>query len=227
MSNDYPARNTLWEGAILTTIAHAIFTAHEPVLSYELSWEGATYNRQDTMGTRGAVTFAADKTIGLFFDENSTRSPFRSGEVYQPQMYLGQMPEPMSNLAQRETSQYLLDNYDGLTIPLFTACFWNVGDYLTSFEPWENVLKHGAHIIGIEAQSTADAIIALQDNYELSAVQHELLQILFHRRINSQALPITLDSKEQAALLSQGCDGIVECRDLLRQVSIYIEENVP
>ncbi len=49
--NDFPSRERLWRGAALATIAHAIFIAADPALSWELSWDGPNYSRQDSMGT--------------------------------------------------------------------------------------------------------------------------------------------------------------------------------
>lgn len=216
----FPRRSQLWQGAILHTIAHAIFVASNPMLAHELSWDGSNYSRQDSQGSRGTVTFGTDCVVGAFFDEHSFRSPYQQSSDYDWHTLFASAPLDLRTLAEKEALQYVLDEYKGNTMPVITAALWSDGDYLTAPEPWQDVLANGAHLIRIETIQIEDAIEEWTREYEFSFSQSNLLSSLFNKKQGSPGSPIFLDGREQDILWENGEEGIDASYELLAAVGI-------
>jgi hypothetical protein len=221
----FPTIHRLWSGVILSTIAHAVWIFADPLLSYEKSWDGLNYNAQDSMGTQGTVTFAGDRVIGIFFDENSPRNPIRSKTEYDVHTFFREASPDILALAQNETLQYLLRSYKGTLTPLITSAFWNEGGILTAGEPWSEVILHGAHLIHRETLQTDIAMAELQNDYEFSSSQLTLVQSLFQRKMKKPHSSIFLESKEIAILKENGDDGFTESCDLFAAIGIHLQDN--
>lgn len=219
---DFPQRHQLWRGAILATIAHTISVTRNPTLAYELSWEGPNYSRQDSQGTRGTITFADDRLVGVFRDDASPRAPWNAGSRYSLAAMLAGMPDELVQLAQREALQYVLDEYDGVTEPIITAALWSDGDAITAAEPWADVVAHGAHLVRIEAMETEAAMSEWQTEYEWSEAQTALLRRLFERKMALPGARMMLENTEYDQLVADGRDGLAESRELLAAIGIEL-----
>ena len=64
---------TLYEGCYLASISCAVMSAKFPELSFEHSWDGASYSVQDGFGSRGTVTFQNDVCVCAIRSDNSER----------------------------------------------------------------------------------------------------------------------------------------------------------
>ena len=219
-----PKRSQLWQGSLLATIAHSLYVVADPELSYELSWDGPNYSRQDSQGTRGTVTFAPDRLVAVFRDDHSSRMPERADAPYNLDPYFTDMPEDLRALAHAEALQYVFDEYNSKIAPLITAAFWSRGDTLTAAEPWSQVLKHGAHLLDTELSEPEGAVSAWAEYYGLSDEQVDLLRALFRRKTTIPDEQITLDQPEYRILVSKGSEGLEECRELLLALGIVIPE---
>jgi hypothetical protein len=207
---------------MLGTIAHAIWIASNPDFSHEQSWDGSNYSIQDSMGSRGTISFAGDLAVGVFFDKESTRNPFRTAQPYHMDSLLtGMSPEHLS-LANNEALQYVLQEYDGTVMPIITAAFWNAGEHLTAAEPWSQVFIHGAHLIRIQLHDPVAAIKEWQTEYQMSSSQVNLMKSLFERRIAYPNQQIFLNDWEQDILTSSGMEGLTESQELLAAVGVVL-----
>ena len=196
----------LRKGCVLATIAHAIFTVRSPELANEQSWDGPNYSVQDSQGALGTVTFDARVTVGAFFDAHSERNPLASGAHYDLATFLAEMPTDVRSIADEETLQYLLQEYEGATVAVITSVFWSDQDGLITPEPWEDAFANGAHLIRTQLLPPDEAIEAWRSHYELSPGQVDLLGSLFARRTASEVAVVMTD-EDKAALLEQGSDG--------------------
>ena len=218
--DNFPDRLRLWRGTVLATVAHAIGVAANPLFSYELSWDGINYSRQNSQGTRGTVTFAQGATVAVFRDESSVRIPGRSSNEYDLNWFFRGMPEDLMLLAHREALQYMLDEYEGKESPTITAAFWGDTNILTSAEPWAEVFSHGAHLLRTELTEVEAAMSEWAGYHDMSEVQSDLLRALYTRRIQELDLEIVIGKQEYAVLTSEGADGIEESRELLAAIGI-------
>ncbi len=220
---DKPLVQDLRTGAILRTIAHAIFVASNPTLAYEVSWDGPNYLRNNSMGTRGVVTIKNDALIGAFSDIHSSRSPFRFGEKeYDINMFFRGIEPSLFSMAQVETLSYLIEEYHQKVAPAVTSAFWSSGDYLVGAESWDTIFENGAHLIKTELLPTHKAIPLIEEDYEFNAKQAGLLKSLFRRRMDSES-PLTLTSDELQVLFAEGREGIEVSKTLLKSINISLD----
>lgn len=219
---NFPSTQNLWQGAIRRTIFHSLWIASNPTLAYEVSWDQINYLRQNSMGTRGVVTFDKNQIVGVFFDEHSQRNPFKRLQKDTSDVFIQQLPSKLAELARKEACQYVLEEIDGNLMPAITAIFWGTKSQITALEPWEVVLKNGAHIISVESLDNQAAIIMLQKEYNLSSEQIMLANSLYNRHITNPTQSISFNVEERKILLGKGNAGLDECRDLLSTINIIV-----
>lgn len=215
-------RSRLLRGAIVATIAYGVFLVSDGSLSHELSWDGSQYNRQDSQGTRGTVSFVGDRIVAAFFDEKSPSSPYRMSTNYDYHSFLQGMPPDLQGIAERTTLQYLLEDYGNRSLPIITAAFWGDGGNLVAAHPWQDVYANGAHILKNEILSLDDAIEAWSEDFELSPPRADLFHALAYRSAYRSHEKIRLTVEELQILASEGDIGIEAARVLLSHVDIIL-----
>jgi hypothetical protein len=213
-------QDRLRHGAILGTIAHAIWVARQPLLAAAQSWDGQVYLLNDSSGTLGTISFAESQLVGVFFDSHSERSPFSTGEPYALDDYLRQMPAPLAKLAHDETLRYMLQEHEGKDVPIITAALWSEGEQLVSHEAWASVRDNGGHIIRIQLMDTEDALGAWRDDMELSAAEVDLARALYERRMSHPWPGSRISLSPAENLLLGAGSGVAESRELLASVGI-------
>jgi hypothetical protein len=218
----FPKIDTLWGGAILATLAHSIWVAQQPDFANEQSWDGFNYSVQDSQGTRGTITFAGNRVVGVFRDENSPRNPLLSDQDYDLNRFFVGINSDLLTLANEEALQYVLEEYNGSTIPIITAAFWSAGEYLTAAEPWSEVVANGAELVRIQLMNTEAAIEEWQNAYELSSSQVALMRSLFERKMTAPNAQITLSNDELNVLTANYAEGIEESCELLNDIGILL-----
>ena len=216
------SKGKLWAGAVLGTIAHAMFVVHYPELATLQSWDGINYNIQNSAGALGTVTFAENGTVAVFFDAHSSKNPFRSGKGYELESFFEGIPESRFALAQAEALQYVLQEYEGIDRPVVTAVFWSEEEDLVAAVPWSDVMVNGAHLVQIQLLEIDTAIEEWQSEYEISPKQIELVRSLFQRKMTNPYLPIQLNRQEQDVVVNHSATGIVESRELFKNVGIIL-----
>jgi hypothetical protein len=225
--NEFPTRAQLWQGAILGTIAHAIWVASHPILVGLQGWDGPNYLFKDGSGDCGAITFTPEHAVGVFFDLHSRRSPLRDepeppfASEYHTMDYFTGAPDAIQALALQEALMYVFDNYQGQAQPVITAACWSEGDTLTAREPWSDVCAHGGHLFEIQAMPPEQAIAAWTEDYRFDEEQVVLLRSLFTRRMAS-ADSIAVEADERRMLTRQGDAGLAESRQLLAAIGIEL-----
>lgn len=218
----FPSVRALWEGSILHTIFHAVFIMAYPELSHEVSWDGKNYNRQNSSGARGTVTFDGNRVVGAFFDAKSPRSPYHALGSYNLEAYFAGIPSDLLQLAREQTLQYVLDDFGGIVVPVITAAFWAPEGSLTAVEPWSAVIANGAHLVAVESQETAAGFIHWTDEYGLLDHQVELIESLFSRKIATPSARIPLTQHEIAIMQTNGNAGEAESTELLSAIGFDV-----
>jgi hypothetical protein len=179
----FPSRTQLWNGAMLHTIAHALWIS-ETQNDYGVEWDSQSYLRNNGSGDYAAITFSDHLIVGVFFGHESNRSPFgyrheNPGYNYRP--YFIGAPQAVVAFAERHTLQYRFEDLNGhLVGPVITAAFWGERDGLTAAESWDDVWKHGADILGLEVITDIDAAFAyVEENYEYSDQQLAIIRAIY------------------------------------------------
>lgn len=191
--------NQLWEGCMLASIAHAIMVAHYPELSNEHSWDGINYNVQDSMGSRGTITFDTKYCVGAFCNIRSER--FKG--IKNVKTYLGSAPKAVVELAENEALQYLLENVGGKVIPIITTAFWaEDGNYFTR-DTTEELYHNGVFLLERQLMDFNKSVESWVKYYDMSAKQSNLLRKIAKERIKQKSGTIIL-SKEDVEQIGVG-----------------------
>ena len=208
----------LRRGAILATIAHAIWVARDPTLAAAQGWDGRNYLLNDHAGTIGTITFADDGLVGVFFDAKSPRSPFVSGKPYSIDPMVAGMPAGLLELAEKEALQYMIQEYEGADLPIITAAIWSAADDVVAADPWAEVRENGGHVVRFQCMDTDRALAEWGADMSLSPEQIELARTLYQHKLELGDARYTL-SDEEKRILAPGA-GEAESRELLAAVGI-------
>ena len=223
-SGEFPTRTQLWRGAILNTIAHAVWFASK-FRGYYVQWDGDTYVLDDAAGTRGAIVFGRQGLVGTFCSGESRRAPWLTEEPYDLSQYFMGMPAALRTLADRALQYFIYDYRDAnhTKAPAATTAFWGEGEQLTAAETWPLVVEHGAFVLETEVMETDEAMQAMRQDLELSAAQTTLVYALYTRKIAAYEQTVVVRSWEREVLVAAGDAGIEQTRTLLADVGVVLD----
>ena len=175
-------------------------------LSHEHSWDGNNYSVQDSQGSRGTISFQNDLLVGVFFHLPSARGS-TPAEMMPERVLLG-CGKAIEVLARKEALLYLLEEFQGKSIPQLTTAFWGGGktECLLSKDAWPAVYKKGAFLVSKECLPTEEALPLWANEYEFTEAQVSLVTNLFERRMTTKP-PFKLRSSEDKSLKSY-CVGV-------------------
>ena len=227
MSSEYPEQRLLWPGAILGSIAHALFVARHPDFAHEQSWDGLNYSVQDSAGSRGTVTFAANgHFVAVFFSEDSDRNPFSLRTVYSLQKRLVGLPDDLKALAHKEALQYVLQGYNNTTIPIVTSIFWGDGKQrvVGAAEAWSDVLKHGAFLVKDQLLEYDASLDAWAAQYGFSESESAFVASLFRRKLSTmdKQLVLTADDRRFVSSYARDAKAVDVSRESFSEVDILL-----
>ncbi|HHK5616076.1 TPA: hypothetical protein ACQUNC_005015 [Bacillus paranthracis] len=209
-------REQLWKGCILNSIANAIFVAHDPDLSHESSWDGCNYSMQDSQGGRGTITFHPDYTIVCLQDVNSERID----EWIDAKNYFEEAPSEVIDIAKEEALQYVLEEVEGETVPFITTAFWIEDSGAYSIDSFEEMEEHGGFLLEIPLLDKESVMERLEEEYELTEEQIELLQLVYERKIKNPNEEMMLSKEEVAMIGTDDSEGLEVCKDSFEEMNI-------
>jgi hypothetical protein len=165
----FPKCETVWQGAILHSIANAIMVGQNVRFAHYLRWDDHIYVLQGLDGSYGTIGFF-DHTIGAFFDSHSRHNPIGSEAAYDINVIIGGMPKEHRRILEESLLPYHIRKFQGKNVPIITAAFWDCGQLLASTVPWEEVCRNGGDIITSEviADNLEESLSELQDAYQMS-----------------------------------------------------------
>ncbi len=208
-------RKKLFDGCLLASIAHAIMMLKFPELSYEHSWDGMNYSMNDGCGCKATITFASNITIAAFQSIECTSVPYKS---YLPDNKM------VIQVAETETLQYLLENFDGKIHPVITELFWGVNDDLYGIDSLSTAFKKGAFLIQNHLLPIDESLNCWQEYYEMTQDECLLVKEIFLLREKREYLILneihSNKIKELANRYSE--NGLKECIISLKEINILI-----
>ncbi|MEK4935201.1 MULTISPECIES: hypothetical protein [Bacillus] len=217
--NFHISKEQLWKGCILRSIADAIFVAHAPDFSHESSWDGFNYSVQDSQGGRGTITFHPKYTIVCLQDVNSERID----EWIDAANYFEGAPPEVVDIAKEEALQYLLEEVEGETVLFITTAFWIDDNGAYSIDSFEEMEENGGFLLEIPMLDTKSAIERLEEEYELTEEQINLLQLVYERKIQNPTEEITLSKEEVAMIGTNDSEGLEESKESFEEMNITWE----
>jgi hypothetical protein len=223
----YPTVEQLRRGAILWTIAEAVYCAGTNMPSYERGWNGSTYWLDNHSHARGAVEFGEEGVVACFFGRDTDRNPRGERHAYEPRRYIAGMPERLERLAERTVFGYVLDDWRGRTMPLITASCWSDGHRLTAPEPWDDVMKFSGELLAGHVLEPAAMLHLIAENYAFSPRQLAVVRSLFRRRMASGGEPVKVAPREQAIIAREGASSFDWVLDTVRRTLAPTRELPP
>ncbi|WP_242311080.1 hypothetical protein [Bacillus cereus group sp. BfR-BA-01331] len=212
-------KEQLWKGCILKSIADAIFVAHAPDFSHESSWDEFNYSMQYSQGGQGTITFHPNYTIVCIQDVNSERID----EWIDAVNYFEGAPSEVLEIAKEEALQYVLEEVEGETVPFITTAFWIDDNGAYSIDSFEEMEEHGGFLLEIPLLDTESAMERLEEEYELTEEQLELLQVVYERKIQNPNKEIKLSKEEVAMIGTDDEEGLEVCKDSFEEMNITWE----
>ncbi|PKJ53439.1 hypothetical protein [Bacillus sp. SN10] len=212
-------KEQLWKGCILKSIANAIFVAHDSDFSHESSWDGFNYSMQDSQGGRGTITFHPDYTIVCLQDVNSERID----EWIDAANYFEGAPSEVIDIAKGEALQYVLEEVEDETMPFITAAFWIEESGAYSIDSFEEVEEHGGFLLEIPLLDMESAMERLEEEYELTEEQIELVQLVYERKIKNPNKKIMLSKEEVAMIGTDDSEGLKVSKESFEEMNITWE----
>ena len=214
----------LWEGAILGSIAHAVAVSRFPVVANEQSWHGEVYNVQDSGGSRGTICFECDddgfpvRCAGAVFSLASDRRALVDGIPVDPSRYLSEAGSKCVSLA-HESLRYLLDDFNGRTLPWVTGGFWAESNECRSQDTWDSFLSHGGHLLELQFKNYDQAMHDWISAFSLSSSEVDMIHNLYGKKLKCP-YGFEMLTREQMAVIEGNKVGIAECRESLIELRI-------
>ncbi len=171
---------------------------------------------QDSQGGRGIITFHPDYTIVCLQDVNSERID----EWIDAENYFEGAPSEVIDIAKEEALQYVLEEVEGETVPFITAAFWIEDSGAYSIDSFEEMEAHGGFLLEIPLLDLQSAIERLEEEYELTEEQIELLQLVYERKIKNPNEEIMLSKEEVAMIGTDDSEGLEVCKDSFEEMNI-------
>ncbi|MDD2377025.1 MAG: hypothetical protein PHD15_05735 [Clostridia bacterium] len=218
-------KEQLKRGCILSSIAHAIMITRYPDLVNEHSWDGINYNIQDSAGTRGTITFDLEYCIAAFRMDSSKRIN-SSEKIKQSNEYFIGAPNKIIELAESETLQYLLENVNGVPIPIITTAFWSEGEKLFTVDSFNDMYENGGFLLKRQLMDVDKAIESWKEYYDMSARQSELLRKIFERKIANFDKLIVLTASEIEMIESSNQVGLEESKNSFKELNIILNNEL-
>ncbi|PGA90947.1 hypothetical protein [Bacillus toyonensis] len=201
------------------SIADAINVARYPDFSHESSWDGFNYSMQDSQGEQGTITFHPNYTIVCLQDVNSERID----EWIDAENYFEGAPSAVIDIAKEEAFQYVLEEVQGETVPFITTAFWIEKSGAYSNDSFEEMEEHGGFLLEIPLLDTESAIDRLEEEYELTAEQIELLQFVYERKIQNPNEEIKLFKEEVEMIGTDNSEGLEVSKASFEEMNITWE----
>ncbi len=219
----------LFPGAIRCSIANTIFSLSHPDFVYSLSWHENNFSNNDFSGTRGTITFLTDGSlVGAFCSDESTENPFVSNRIkdYTHEPYFQGIPDELYRVANSEALQYLLDDVDGVAIPIITGAFWSDANQVTlqSAKPWPELWAHGASLFRLQLLEENESLDGLQEEYELTNQQVSLVRSLTSARLQAKRLPVEATAVQSSQIRRAASDGnaLTACLESFQDLGILV-----
>ncbi|MFC3746072.1 hypothetical protein [Paenibacillus sp. GCM10012306] len=208
----------LWRGCTFAAIAHAIMVAHFPKSSNEHSWDGMNYSVQDSMGTRGTITFSPNYVVAAFRNDKSER--VSANKFAEAINYFHGAPIEVIELAKSETLQYLLDDIDGNVKPLITTAFWGTSIKSYSLDSLEELNDHGAFLLENQLMDFENSLESWKEYYDMSSEQCDLLISIFNRKVTNPNETIVLTKEEITMLGDVDQEGLDESEISFKEIGV-------
>lgn len=178
------------KNCLIASIAHALFTCNNPDWDFLQSWDNNNYSIQDAAGTRGTISFYNDFCIGCFRND-------KSRPIKKLDKKINEFSDYIKKQFITETSQYLLDDNDGVICPVITSLFFCSNNHIKILSDIISYKKNGISICyPLFERKFNKALQYWKKEYDLNDKQIDLLIEILNIKITDFNKTITLDNNQ-------------------------------
>lgn len=210
--------NILYDNCLYSSIAHAISNVRNPFFAYTQSWDAQNYSFHYG-SSRGTIAFNLHNGIfaGAIRDEQSSR--VRRYPKHKAIELFNGASEAVQNLANNETLLYLLDEIDGITLPVATTAFWSEGSQIVLGDDMKNFLENGGVFISNILCSMKELNAYWKEEYALTEKEAELIDYLFRlKKDNHMEL-----SKKDISVIDRKSNGYKDFVESLEEIGFVVK----
>lgn len=155
---------------------------------------------------------------------------FRNEEFFEETVeandLLIEAPEKVQKIAVDDTFQYLLDDIEGVILPVVTTVLWGDDRQSFSSHQYEEMMDRGSSLLEIQASGYEAGLAYWEEYYELTERQLVLLETLYHLKIENPSQAIILSHENIQALDSNDKEGIEESITSFYEIDIHWSSDV-
>lgn len=214
-------KDKLFQGCIVSSIAHAVWSRKYSFAKYWHYWELNNCYFNDIEGNLATVSFLDNGVIGVIFRKDLFDE--ESFENYKRTLnrMINKLPTYLRKIAEKETIQYFIQDFQGQEIPLISDIFWNSDDVLVSSSTkaqWENIwLK----LLKKQLLEYDQELLSCQSDYNLDENEMSLISYFSKKKLEEpyNTIKLYLDPEMQTSFYIDDFETTLE---LLRRMNIYI-----
>lgn len=202
--------NDLFSNCIYSSIAHAIYTLHNPFFAYEQSWDSINYCF-NYGASRGTITFDRENQliVGAMRKEDSNRIFLYPNELKAEDLF-AKAPETIRSLAKNEALMYLYDTIGDFTGPVATTGFWGINNSITLIDDEKVFIQQGGEFLEILLKKHNDIKEYWEEQYELSPEDIGLIDKSYSIYLHGER-EIELGKSLKNIQKQKGYDEMVKC----------------
>lgn len=155
---------------------------------------------------------------------------FRNEEFFEETIeandLLIEAPEKVQKMAVDDTFQYLLDDVEGVILPVVSTVLWGDDRQIFSSHRYEEMMDRGSSLLEIQTSGYEAGLTYCEEYYELTEQQLALLETLYHLKIENPSQAITLCHEDIQVLDTSDMEGIEESTTSFYEIDIHWSSDV-
>lgn len=209
------SKSQVYSSCMLSAISHAIMTNKYPDLSYEQSWDDCNYLMNNEKH-RITVSFTNDYCVGAVRDYTCNGYAIKNIDG----ISVDEIPLRVKQILTKETLQYLLENKNGIKIPVVSSIFWCNAEKLFFLSLDNNSNESDFNFILFCAMKLDKCLKYWTSYYEMNNDEVALILSLYEKRKQELYLPVFLDKKQIIDCTGKEIDE--ECIISLEELNIFL-----
>ena len=200
----------LFHNCLYSSIAHAVYTLHNPFFAYEQSWDNYNYNFHFG-SSRGTISFDLESKIvaGAMRKEESSRVFLYPNELSARDLFR-KAPEEIVQLSTSETLMYLYDTIGDFTGPVATTGFWLEKEQLFLCDSEPDFLQHGGEYLKVLLNNLQGVKKYWEEQYGLSTNEIGLADEAFRLYFAGEK-KLVLDKSYKDYTKQKGYEEMLKC----------------
>lgn len=211
----------LFQGCIVSSIAHAVWSKKYPFAKYWLYWEDNNCHFNDTQGNLATITFQKKGVVGAIFRKEFI--PEESLKDYKNFLdrILAEIPSNLRLIVKEETLQYFIQYFKGKEIPLISDIIWSSDDFLNSYLDKKQWNKIWLKLLDKQLLDFNESLLSCKTNYNLNPNELQVIAYISKKKLQNptKKINVKLDPEMSKIIYDKDYNTTI---DLLERMNIMI-----